>query len=403
MSKFFHWAALLMAVLFFLGLFCLAALLYEWQVTRLTPTVGKILSAVEAGVLIFACFAYYFWHKQRRLIIIVWCCIVASIFLSFLGWLGGRDTLLMFARKNLNRAEWEANLRHQLAVHEHSIKEIKKILREQEKAFNLDLLKHVDWEEYEKATREQVLDSVSRAKRRLYSRQLEYLLAEARYEDERPMVRVLLWSLAGCLLVVALGTWRSIRFISFCGEVFHEHLSLRELLSDPAYFDLYNVEIAKLGRLHQAAARGDLAKVERQLRKGADANAKDEDDNTPLHMAAYWGYNEIVAYLVSKGANINVANKKGKTPLHIAAYRGHKQTAAYLISNGADVNAADNYGKTPLHEAVYWGHNETVAYLVSKGADVNATDKDGNTPLHFAVLEGHTRVAALLRQHGAKQ
>ena len=48
---------------------------------------------------------------------------------------------------------------------------------------------------------------------------------------------------------------------------------------------------------------------------GTDVNAKDEDENTPLHRAAYYGHKEIVVLLIAKGADVNVKNDVGYTPL----------------------------------------------------------------------------------------
>lgn len=58
-----------------------------------------------------------------------------------------------------------------------------------------------------------------------------------------------------------------------------------------------------------------------QLKKGADVNAKNNDGQTPLNVATYRGYTDIVTLLPKKeGANVNTKDKIRDTPLHYASY-----------------------------------------------------------------------------------
>ncbi|WP_341812896.1 ankyrin repeat domain-containing protein [Wolbachia endosymbiont (group A) of Cephus spinipes] len=77
-----------------------------------------------------------------------------------------------------------------------------------------------------------------------------------------------------------------------------------------------------------AAKGGDLNKVIDLISKGANVNVKDNNDDTPLHLAV--GYLDVVKYLISKGANINAKCKAGKTTLDIARDRGHNNVINYL-------------------------------------------------------------------------
>lgn len=94
-----------------------------------------------------------------------------------------------------------------------------------------------------------------------------------------------------------------------------------------------------------AVAKGDIAKVESLLSKGADVNLADRMRWTPLHIAARNNRLDIVELLVNKGANLNPTNNRGQTPLHIAVTNGQKEIVELLITKGADVNmmaGADN-------------------------------------------------------------
>lgn len=70
--------------------------------------------------------------------------------------------------------------------------------------------------------------------------------------------------------------------------------------------------------LRNAASRGNLAKVQSLLAKGAQVNAKDKAGATALHFAAASGNAEIVKELLAKGADVNVKDKEGTTPLREA-------------------------------------------------------------------------------------
>jgi len=69
----------------------------------------------------------------------------------------------------------------------------------------------------------------------------------------------------------------------------------------------------------EAAANGDLEKVEAHLTFGTDINNRyGEKESTALHAAAYHGNLEIVKFLIEKGAEINARNKHGQTPRDVA-------------------------------------------------------------------------------------
>ena len=69
----------------------------------------------------------------------------------------------------------------------------------------------------------------------------------------------------------------------------------------------------------EAAANGNLKKVEALLTNGTDINDRfGEKESTALHAAAYHGNLEIVKFLIEKGAEINTKNKHGQTPRDVA-------------------------------------------------------------------------------------
>ncbi|MEU9805004.1 ankyrin repeat domain-containing protein [Mycobacterium sp. NPDC050853] len=55
------------------------------------------------------------------------------------------------------------------------------------------------------------------------------------------------------------------------------------------------------------------------IANGADVNARDNEDWTPLHAAAREDSPEVVKLLLDSGADINAINGRGQTPIRIAA------------------------------------------------------------------------------------
>lgn len=60
------------------------------------------------------------------------------------------------------------------------------------------------------------------------------------------------------------------------------------------------------------------------------------------------GSREIAAFLVEEGgAQVNAKNAVERTPLHFAAQSGRADIGTYLIKHGADLNMQDSLGWTP--------------------------------------------------------
>ena len=84
-----------------------------------------------------------------------------------------------------------------------------------------------------------------------------------------------------------------------------------------------------------AAKGGNTALVKQHLDAGADVNVKGKDGWTPLGVAAWHDYKEIVELLLAKGADVNTMNLDGKTTLDLAIGRKHTETADLLRKHGA--------------------------------------------------------------------
>jgi len=54
--------------------------------------------------------------------------------------------------------------------------------------------------------------------------------------------------------------------------------------------------------------------------------------------------------LIDKGADVNAKNKYNETPLHFAVYvKENKEIVKLLIDKGVDVNAKNKYNLNPIY------------------------------------------------------
>lgn len=200
-------------------------------------------------------------------------------------------------------------------------------------------------------------------------------------------------------------------------------------------------EIAASSGLHAAAARGDVAEIERRIAAGDNKEAVDDRRRTPLHIAVYRRQHDAARALIRLGADPNkleidrydiitiaavandvamlaiaiegggnaraVTSRYDGTALIAAAHLGHAEIVRMLIAAGAPLDHVNNLKWTALIESIVLGdggrrHTDTLRTLVEAGANVNIADGSGSSPLKLARDRGYREMAAILEQAGAK-
>jgi len=108
------------------------------------------------------------------------------------------------------------------------------------------------------------------------------------------------------------------------------------------------------------------------------------NENSPIALAALLGNEEIIKCLVEHGANVN-GNSNEVTPLYNAISKGNENIVSFLIDHGANINLVKRKTGTPLISAIQSEKEKIIHFLVDRGADVNKCDLNGDSPLIHAI------------------
>lgn len=108
--------------------------------------------------------------------------------------------------------------------------------------------------------------------------------------------------------------------------------------------------------LYHAMLEGDEQTFSELLEGGANPDTKHVNDATLLHFAVD-RYNNLnyIKSLTKFGADPNSPDIAGSTPLHYAAFMGYEETAAILLEAGADPGQKNILGITPNDATICLG------------------------------------------------
>ena len=142
-----------------------------------------------------------------------------------------------------------------------------------------------------------------------------------------------------------------------------------EVVTGGAPLDLiYNNENINLNATR--ANQVDIARL--LIERGADVNAKDDQQDSPFLYAAAEGRLQILRLTLAAGADLASTNRYGGTALIPAAHHGHVETVRELLQTKIAIDHVNRLGWTALLEAIILGdggaaHTEIVRLLDEKG------------------------------------
>ncbi len=179
--------------------------------------------------------------------------------------------------------------------------------------------------------------------------------------------------------------------------------------------------------LHLAAAYNFTSIAELLLEHGADIQAANRGGHTPVDYALSLGRSGMAEFLEEHAGlgiptvhrlirdgdlqsvqrhlrryprDLEITDNRGRTPLHVAAEEGAADIAALLLELGADPDSTDENLARPLHKAAERNHVEVAAHLVHAEAQVNRRDGDGQSALHLAAAKGAVEAVEFLIGEG---
>lgn len=119
-----------------------------------------------------------------------------------------------------------------------------------------------------------------------------------------------------------------------------------------------------------ATHKGKFSIVQLLIQHGADVNMSNIYGNTPLMYSVYQSIDFAQVFLMA-GANENAANRTNDTPLIEAARVGFFEHVKLFLQFGADVLVRDNNGCTALDVAIkyhrYIDHHINLAKMPTAG------------------------------------
>eukprot|EP00057_Strongylocentrotus_purpuratus_P007733 XP_011662207.1 PREDICTED: E3 ubiquitin-protein ligase mib1 [Strongylocentrotus purpuratus] len=183
--------------------------------------------------------------------------------------------------------------------------------------------------------------------------------------------------------------------------------------------------------LHYAAKKNCLEVVKLLVAKDPSLATIEKNDRfTPLHVAAINNHVDIVRVLIELPNCDLTTIKAGQghhTPLHLATWEGYTEVIELLVSHRAEVNVKDKDGDTMLHltvkrrvsgtnfvhdtpalqkvckeigdPAITTPRDAIIAFFIRHGSDVTIKNNNGHTP--FNLLENEpVLLNALMRVAG---
>jgi ankyrin repeat protein len=123
-------------------------------------------------------------------------------------------------------------------------------------------------------------------------------------------------------------------------------------------------------QVYQAARAGDVSRLKWIFERRPDlidapANAY---GSTALQAAVWFSKPLAVTELLQEGADVNARNNFEITPLHDCAQKSTVEIALILLEHGADVTARNKSGQTPLEVAIQNNHTNIAEILRQHGA-----------------------------------
>lgn len=160
--------------------------------------------------------------------------------------------------------------------------------------------------------------------------------------------------------------------------------------------------------LHRAAGPGHCDCAEMLIVDGFSLlDQKDFNGNAALHMAVLTIEEshaaKIAQSILAARGEANLRDAQGRTSLHLVAAEGRAKVVAVLLQYTADVAAVETLrGRTSLHLAARAGARDVCVQLLDARADVKAGSRDAAGTAMMCAAPSCMEVLAVATQHAEK-
>mmetsp|Transcript_40277 Transcript_40277/g.110852 ORF Transcript_40277/g.110852 Transcript_40277/m.110852 type:complete len:366 (+) Transcript_40277:103-1200(+) len=123
--------------------------------------------------------------------------------------------------------------------------------------------------------------------------------------------------------------------------------------------------------LLRAVLDGDVVRCQALIEEGADVGVDDIWGSTALHSAAVGRgatASALVSLLLQRGANVNARDAMEETPLHFAARADNVEVCEKLLAYGAQLDAVNVQAYCPLVVAANEGNETVCSFFLGHGA-----------------------------------
>ncbi len=154
--------------------------------------------------------------------------------------------------------------------------------------------------------------------------------------------------------------------------------------------------------LMAAAYVGNLEIIEQLLSSGAFMERYDNGGNNAF-MYAFYGSNDrddVVARFMELNVNVEMMNQQQMTPLILAAKNGLVKSLEILLEAGAHTEVKGENGNTALLDAVCNKRRDAVELLIDHGANIKVRDDFSMTLLMEAAFQNDGQMVTLLLNKG---
>ncbi|KAF5557177.1 ankyrin protein [Fusarium phyllophilum] len=152
--------------------------------------------------------------------------------------------------------------------------------------------------------------------------------------------------------------------------------------------------------LIEAAAVGDLALIEKLIRKGANVDHQDHKGDTALMKACIDDQADVIELLLAANARLGIKNAEGETALSNAAQRCEEGSIKRLLRHSRNPAIRDQHAGTVLISASQYKRLDIVS-LILEDAELKPASKHIDIVLSESCSREREKVVRLLIARGA--